>query len=318
MIKEKVRATQEIYWNTLPDNQEESYLYLCFLVYYLKENPNLKWIVTADIEKETDGFINNIKLGRVISALPTSVEVKKTTRYNKANGKSEFIYAWNPEPLINILLDWAIEPVTKEQLKKPNILKELHFLGKENSTDVFLYNHYKTFCLSLLPNILSLPEKEVIYLDKLWKERYDKSYQHNNSFVRSLINYAPSQQNKRIGQDCLVINHTNEDGYAWLSRGLINEMGFLFNKDMKQDYLQTRLLSRLVAMVRYPFEDWRYHEAPFKIEAHHTCKTRNCVNPAHLILSFKPNHQDYHRAVGDDKHPTIANDFEICPEVSVA
>ena len=119
-------------------------------------------------------------------------------------------------------------------------------------------------------------------------------------------------------QDCLLINHTNEDGYAFLSRTLLSDMNLPFNKDWKLDDLQTRMLSRLMAMVRYPFEDWRYKDAPFKIEAHHTCKKRNCINPAHIILSFKINHQDYHRAVGEDEHPTIANDFEIYPEVSVA
>lgn len=326
MNLEKVRA---IYWNTLPDNQEESYLYLCFLFNYLQENPKLEWIVTADIEKETEGFINKEKLGRIISALPTGVKRKQTSR--NVNGKKQNIYGWEPAPIYNILLMWAVEPITKEQLKNPNLLKELHFLGRGNSFDVFLDNTYKTFCLSLLPNLSLIPEQEVVYYDNLWEQRYGVNYQHSNSFVRSLILYSNSIPSQRMEQDCLVINQTNDDGYAWRSRELLNDMNFHFNEDFKLEYLPTRILSRLVGMVRYPFADWRYHDAPiykladgkeisFKLEAHHICKNRNCCNPAHLILSYKPDHQDYHRAVGDDEHPTItvANDFEIYPEVSVA
>jgi hypothetical protein len=325
---EKVRA---IYWNSLPDNQEESYLYICYLFNYLQENPNLNKIVTADIEEETDGFINNIKLGRIIRALPTGVRKKKTSKYNKITKKSETIYAWDSAPIYNILLMWAVEPVNKEQLKNPNLLKELQYLGRGNSFDVFLDNTYKTFCLSLFPNVSLIQEEAVVYYDNLWKERYGVSYQHSNSFVRSLINYSTAVPNKRMEQDCLVINHTNDDGYALKSRDLLDDMNFLFNKDFKLDYLPTRVLSRLIGMVRYPFADWRYHDAPrykladgkeisFKLEAHHICQNRNCCNPAHIILSYKADHQDYHRAVGDDEHPTItvANDFEICPEVSVA
>jgi len=136
--------------------------------------------------------------------------------------------------------------------------------------------------------------------------------------MRGLIHYSTAVPSKRMGQDCLVINHTNADGYAWLSRGLLEDMNFPFNKDWKLEDIQTRMLSRLMAMVRYPFADWRYKDAPNKLEAHHICKTRNCVNPAHIILSDKTDHQNYHRAVGEDEHPTIANDFVICPEVSVA
>ena len=321
MNLEKVRAEkQALYWNSLPDNQEESYLYLCFLINYLQENPKLKCIVTADIEKETEGFIQKEKLGRIIRSLPTGVRKKKTSKYNKVTKKSESIYAWDSAPIYDILLIWAIEPINKEQLKNPKSLKELQFLGRGNLIDVFLYNTYKSFCLSLLPNVSLIPQQEVLYYDKLWKERYGVSYQHSNSFVRSLISYSTALPNKRMEQDCLVINHTNEDGYALKSRDLLDDMNFLFKKDFKLDYLPTRVLSRLIGMVRYPFEDWKYHEAPFKIEAHHICQNRNCINPAHIILSFKKNHQDYHRAVGEDEHPTItvANDFEIFPEVSVA
>lgn len=326
MNLEKVRA---IYWNTLPDNQEESYLYLCFLFNYLQENPNLKWIVTADIEKETDGFINKIKLGRIIRALPTGVKKKQTSKDIK--GKKKNIYLWESAPIFNILQMWAVEPVTKEQLKNPNLLKQLHFYGRGNSTAVFLDSYYKSFCLSLLPNLLSLPEKEVLYYDNLWQERYGVTYQYSNSFVRSLINYSTTVPNKRMDNDCLIINQTNDDGYAWRSRELLDDMNFLFNKGFKLENLPTRILSKLVGMVRYPFADWRYHDAPrykladgkeisFKLEAHHICEKRNCVNPAHIILTYKPDHQDYHRAVGDNEHPTItvANDFEIYPEVSVA
>ena len=321
---EKVRA---IFWNSLPDNQEESYLYICYLFNYLQENENLKWIVTADIEKETEGLINKEKLGRVIASLPTGVKRKQTSR--NVNGKKQNIYVWQSAPIHNVLLMWAVEPISKEQLKNPKSLKELQFLGRGNSIDVFLYNTYKTFCLSLLPNLLHLPEQDVLYYEQLWRKYYNKSYQINNSFMRGLIHYATAVPNKRMGQDCLLINHTNAYGYAWLSRGLLEDMNFPFNKDWKLEDMQTRMLSRLMAMVRYPFADWRYKDAPrynladgteisFKLEAHHICKNRNCINPAHIICSYKKDHQDYHRAVGDDEHPTIANDFEVYPEVSVA
>ena len=317
MSIEKVRA---MLWYSLPDNQDESYLYLCFLFNYLQENENLKWIVTADIEKETLGFINKEKLGKVLRALPTKERKKQTSRI--VNGKKENIYGWNPKPFYSLLLSWAVEPITKEQLLDPNILKSLQYLGKHETSAVFHYNKYKAMCLSLLPNHQLLPQQEEDYYQSLWKERYGEKadYKVCNSLVRNLINYANYQPSKRMGIDhpCFVISNTKDDGYAIKSKQLLIDMGIPFVEDIKLDTIPPQSLSRLVAMVRYPFEDWHYSNAERKLEAHHVCKTRNCINPAHIILSYKPNHQKYHSAVGDDKHPTIANDFEVYPEVSVA
>ena len=91
------------------------------------------------------------KHGNIIRKIVSRPDVSKN--YHE---KSETIYAWDSAPIYNILLMWAVEPVNKEQLKNPNLLKELQYLGRGNSFDVFLDNTYKTFCLSLFPNVIVL------------------------------------------------------------------------------------------------------------------------------------------------------------------
>ena len=141
-------------------------------------------------------------------------------------------------------------------------------------------------------------------------------------FSQRLLDTAEIQPDR-----CLTIdNALDRAGYPNLTVGLINKINgydpiFTFDVE-KQDFTHLAIehfpanaLTRIVCMTAYPKDRWLWTRGTGALKlgdddpvAHHKCRTRNCINPLHLMPVDQYTHRKMHQADNDFDHPAIAQE----------
>ena len=321
----------------MPD-RDTAYLYLCFIWNLINEDSKYlerNWITGASVERASNSFIKRDSVGRIFGAFKDRIKKKKTSK-GKGGGLKDNLRKYYVKEIFDLLLTWGVEKVTLEQLRDPNILNTLSFIGKGGLTYTFLSKtqQYKDIIKPVFPS----DSNHIYYLDKLWRERYDCDYQIPHSFIRALIDEAdPKVSNQGEDKPCFVIRDSvNEEGYAKRTRALLERITPNVSKFMNmEDFPSTIILSRLVCMVSNPELDWRYHyysEADLlelynkglikkselgakrkpkiykNFVAHHKCFNPNCCNPDHIQPLIEAEHNELHKALKDNHIVTRPNE----------
>lgn len=141
-------------------------------------------------------------------------------------------------------------------------------------------------------------------------------------FSQRLLDTAEIQPNR-----CLTIDHAlDRAGYPNLTVGLINKINgddpiFTFDVEMQDfthlaiEHFPANALTRIVCMAAYPKEAWSWTKGESALKlgdddpvAHHKCRTRNCINPLHLLPVDQSTHRKMHQADNDFDHPAIVQE----------
>jgi len=321
MSNQKIRAAAiGSNYCCLPEPKEQSYAFCCFVLYFLHTNKNYLdkgWITSETFERVTGGYLDRNKIGRIFGQLP-HIPQRKRSSISKNNKKKSY-WKWDSKKIYDLLLSWGVEPVSLKELKNPNTLKSLQFVGKEEENTLFLYNSYQEAHLLSLPDDSYLSVNLVSHYQSLWKKLYGNNvcYKSTVDIVRRLIlnaTFYPSNQG--IHKPCFTYNYSlNQDGYIKRTKELLKDIcrnnPKLLNMEL---YPTTDVVSRLVAMVKYPDWDWRYNIED-QLHAHHTCFNRNCLNPDHIQMLTKKQHRELHYNLGDN-HPVTIPELPAYPEAN--
>ena len=133
-------------------------------------------------------------------------------------------------------------------------------------------------------------------------------------FAQRLIDIADFNPDKY----CLTIDHANDSaGYPNLTAGLVNRLHgsdpiTLEGYPIELEQFPCHGLTRLVCMAAYPVYAWKYTRGTGgnTLEdqdyiAHHKCRTRNCVNPLHLLPVDQQSHKYIHQCANELDHPCL-------------
>ena len=191
MSNQKIRAAAiGSYYTCLPKPKEQSYAFCCFVLYFLHTNKSYLdkgWITTETLERATAGYLDRNKIGRIFGLLP-HIPPRTRSSTSTKNVKKSY-WKWDSKKIYDLLLSWGVEPIPLEELKNPNTLKRLHFIGREEEKSVFLYNSYQQAHLPSLPENVNLETNLTIHYQSLWKRLYGDNvcYISTLQLVRRLI-----------------------------------------------------------------------------------------------------------------------------------
>ena len=307
-------------YTCLPKPKEQSYAFCCFVLHLLHTNKSYLdkgWITTATLERATGVYLDRNKIGRIFGLLP---HIPPRTRSSTSRkGKKTSYWKWDSKKIYDLLLSWGVEPIPLEELKNPNTLKSLQFAGKEEENTLILYNSYQEAHLPSLPDDSDLSTNLINHYQSLWKKLYGKNvcYKSTLDVVRRFIlnaSFYPSNQG--IYKPCFTYNYSlNPSGYVKRTKELLKEICGSNPKLLNMElYPSTDVVSRLVAIVKYPDWDWRY-DIKDQLHAHHICFNRNCINPDHIQMLTQRQHSELHLNLGDN-HPVTIPELPAYPEAN--
>ena len=153
-------------------------------------------------------------------------------------------------------------------------------------------------------------EEDIVYYHNYWKKHWRESYDFKKCylFYQSLFNITKVKEcslkfygatNKEY---CTTIpkQYLDVDGYPVIKTSLINKLS-LDPEEYTFEIFPTRTISRLVCMLANPTLKWSDNNKII-YEAHHNCRTRNCIDVRHIPPRLKPEHKAMHDVLKDD-HP---------------
>ena len=148
-----------------------------------------------------------------------------------------------------------------------------------------------------------------------WDEMDDGLLLALIEFSKRLIDFSDLHPHS----NCLTIDHANDSaGYPNLTAGLvnrINDMGepiIIGGYPIQLEQFPCHGLPRLVCMAAHPIYEWKITRGTGgnTLEdqdyiAHHKCRTRNCVNPLHLLPVDQQTHKYIHQFANELDHPCL-------------
>jgi len=278
---------------------------LSYLRSYLETN-NPKIFTSKEISETTGGYFVGRDLTRALSKL--NLTPKRSSR--RVGAKPKTIYPYDAPTVLEVLQSLDIHSHNLEDLFSMSNAKNALISNTYGiQAGVGMSNAEARFIPSRSRPIL-YTEEDIAYYHNYWKKNWKESYDFRKCylFYLSLFDIAEIKEcslkfhGSKKKEYCTTIpkQYLDVDGYPIIKHSLLNKLN-LDPEEYPFEIFSTRTISRLVCMLANPTLKWSDNNKII-YEAHHHCRTRNCIDERHISPRLKLEHKAMHDVLKDD-HP---------------